>query len=314
MLLLFAERSCSMSITISDTLTGTQLYMPFDFSHSSSIDMGNYCANAVAKGITQFDFAPGADENHIVRTVLLACVEAAKAQGVSFNVSEYVHSIYPQVKVSNELTQLFDMFLTDKGSYCHNFGQFYHQHLDKYRTRAGLNYLELGSLDGASLRTFREYFPLAGRLVGVDISPRVWFENPTLDIHCEVGSQSDVNFLTGVHSRQGPFDVVIDDASHVFAHTVRSFEILFPLLRDGGVYIVEDTHIVGPAIYDYFSALSQRVFMSSRNASGGDNCCDPWKLHNRTQNLIERSVREVSLVPGAIIVYKEVKEQWAQVD
>ncbi len=37
-----------------------------------------------------------------------------------------------------------------------------------------------------------------------------------------------------------PLDLVIDDASHQYEQTRRSFEILFPRLRQGGLYIIED--------------------------------------------------------------------------
>ncbi len=35
-------------------------------------------------------------------------------------------------------------------------------------------------------------------------------------------------------------DLVIDDASHRYAETVASFELLFPRLRPGGIYLIED--------------------------------------------------------------------------
>ena len=35
-------------------------------------------------------------------------------------------------------------------------------------------------------------------------------------------------------------DLVIDDASHVYEPTLASFETLFPHLRPGGLYIIED--------------------------------------------------------------------------
>lgn len=38
----------------------------------------------------------------------------------------------------------------------------------------------------------------------------------------------------------GHLDLVIDDASHLYHQTKKSFEILFPLLRPGGLYIIED--------------------------------------------------------------------------
>jgi predicted O-methyltransferase YrrM len=37
-----------------------------------------------------------------------------------------------------------------------------------------------------------------------------------------------------------PLDLVLDDASHRYAETVASFDLLFPRLRPGGVYAVED--------------------------------------------------------------------------
>lgn len=40
--------------------------------------------------------------------------------------------------------------------------------------------------------------------------------------------------------RDSRIDVVIDDASHMYGQTVATFETLFPLLRPGGRYIIED--------------------------------------------------------------------------
>lgn len=38
----------------------------------------------------------------------------------------------------------------------------------------------------------------------------------------------------------GNLDLIIDDASHMYEFTKRSFETLFPLLRPGGYFIIED--------------------------------------------------------------------------
>jgi hypothetical protein len=35
-------------------------------------------------------------------------------------------------------------------------------------------------------------------------------------------------------------DLVVDDASHTYEETRTSFEVLFPLLRPGGIYLIED--------------------------------------------------------------------------
>ena len=38
----------------------------------------------------------------------------------------------------------------------------------------------------------------------------------------------------------GALDMVMDDASHIYESTLVSFQILFPLLPEGGLYIIED--------------------------------------------------------------------------
>ncbi len=44
----------------------------------------------------------------------------------------------------------------------------------------------------------------------------------------------------------GPFDLIIDDGSHLSAHMKASFEALYntKCLKDGSVYVIEDTHAV----------------------------------------------------------------------
>jgi cephalosporin hydroxylase len=37
-------------------------------------------------------------------------------------------------------------------------------------------------------------------------------------------------------------DIVIDDASHINDLTIQTFKIVFPYLKEGAIYVVEDTH------------------------------------------------------------------------
>ncbi len=90
------------------------------------------------------------------------------------------------------------------------------------------------------------------RLVAVDLSPtRV----PALDafidrngLHERVRpyydvDQSDRRCLEEIIEREfgsEPLDLVIDDASHLLRETTESFNILFPRLRPGGVFVIED--------------------------------------------------------------------------
>ena len=78
-------------------------------------------------------------------------------------------------------------------------------------------------------------------IFGIDIDPacaaRVDAPNQV-----RIGSQADPSFLRGVVEEMGGVDIVIDDGSHVAQHQRVSFRTLFPLLSDGGLYVVEDTH------------------------------------------------------------------------
>src|SRR6202008_2820925 len=51
------------------------------------------------------------------------------------------------------------------------------------------------------------------------------------------------SFLQDVVDKLGPFDVILDDGSHMNSHIALTFRHLFPNgLAPGGVYIVEDIH------------------------------------------------------------------------
>lgn len=49
-----------------------------------------------------------------------------------------------------------------------------------------------------------------------------------------------VRDLADLHIAAEPVDLIIDDASHVLGPTRTSFEVLFPRLRPGGLYVIED--------------------------------------------------------------------------
>jgi hypothetical protein len=101
--------------------------------------------------------------------------------------------------------------------------------------------LELGVRSGASMLVWRDYFP-AATIVGLDIDecPPIFPKEERF--HFIQGSQDDHSILANaVRVAGGPFDIIIDDASHVGHITARSFGYLFPGgLKGGGFYVIED--------------------------------------------------------------------------
>ena len=85
---------------------------------------------------------------------------------------------------------------------------------------------------------WKKYFPLA-KIYAIDIYDKSTLEENRIKIF--KGSQTDEKFLEGVIEQTGYLDIVIDDGSHVNADVIKTFKLLFPALKDGGIYVIEDT-------------------------------------------------------------------------
>jgi hypothetical protein len=136
---------------------------------------------------------------------------------------------------------------TDKSSYQHGYTRLYKTHFASRRSTVR-RLLEIGvggitsqrgyetTEGGQSLRMWRDYFPNA-EIVGIDINakavsgPRIRFEQ---------GDQSDPVFLRALIDKYGPFDIVIDDGSHIGSHITASFATLWSAVTPGGMYVIED--------------------------------------------------------------------------
>lgn len=133
---------------------------------------------------------------------------------------------------------------TDKSSVHHNYLIHYEKVL-KHLKNEPICLFELGwggyafpERGGQSVRMWREYFQ-NGEIVCLELYKK---NTPTEDrVQLIQGSQTDEELLSVIMQQHSP-DVVLDDASHINSLTIKSFEIIFPLLKSGGIYIVEDVH------------------------------------------------------------------------
>lgn len=129
---------------------------------------------------------------------------------------------------------------TDKSSQIHNYCVKYEKWLPFNRLEP-LKILEIGVLAGQSLLTWREYYPNA-IIIGIDIDINCKLhESPEQNIFVEVGSQDDPAFLAEVVNKWGPFDMILDDGSHMNSHIIFSFNHLIDSVRSEGVYVIEDS-------------------------------------------------------------------------
>lgn len=132
------------------------------------------------------------------------------------------------------LDEIFVKHGTDKGSTEHDYGPIYEEHFWSRRLEP-VSVVELGVWKGDSLRAWKEYFPSA-RIFGIDRDPK-----PNIPgVKIAQIEQTDDNLIGNFGDLQGPFDIIIDDASHISSKTIRSFQLLWPHLKPGGIYVIED--------------------------------------------------------------------------
>ncbi len=104
-----------------------------------------------------------------------------------------------------------------------------------YKNRP-VNLLEMGVQHGGTLNVYSRYFHPGSNIVGVDIDPR-----------CKQLEEGNIKIFTGNFSDAGfmrsfpyEFDIIIDDGSHMQDELLNSFNTMFPLLKAGGTYVVEN--------------------------------------------------------------------------
>ena len=149
------------------------------------------------------------------------------------------------------LTDLADKYGSDKGTSKHRYSELYNMLFHPYRDRA-VKFLEMGLFIGGpehgvsadrettdlpSIRMWLEYFP-KGKIYGLDVSDFSWFKDPRFTfLRCDMDRRENIAKALG---DEDGFDIIIDDASHASHHQQFAFLELFPKLKPGGLYIIED--------------------------------------------------------------------------
>ena len=102
---------------------------------------------------------------------------------------------------------------------------------------------EIGVCRGGSVKGFKKYFPNA-LIIGIDIDPNAFFEDPEGRITVEIGNASDKAFIEKLLTKYGNPDVVIDDGSHCSSDIKASYKLLYDKTKI--CYIIEDYGVQYP--------------------------------------------------------------------
>lgn len=141
----------------------------------------------------------------------------------------------------NGITTLDEIGLhygTDKASHGHDYLRVYDEYLWPRQVNIHA-FLEVGWWKGESMRMWRDYLPPDCAVVGVDIEQK----DPLPGVHFRQADQRDKARLDVISNEFGLWDVIVDDASHISAYTRATFQHLWPHLRPGGLYFVEDLQV-----------------------------------------------------------------------
>lgn len=196
--------------------------------------------------------------------------------------------------------------------YDHLLGKFY---------ESKVNYLEIGVQNGGSLEIAKKLFASDSLIIGMDIDPNCKRLEGKVANQIIIGSQVDDATLLKV-SEFGPFDIIIDDGSHIQSHMIVTFFKLFPLLSQNGVYIIEDTHtyyspehqesFLGIGLYDYFKGLSERLNIDFINSHFRK---DRYKLPRHERSSIHqipdivRDIFSIEFFDSVIAIKKRTKTE-----
>lgn len=175
----------------------------------------------------------------------------------------------------SSLNELFNYFETDKGSAVknpysksadkshqnligHGYAKFYEFHLNYLRNKR-IKILEIGTWKGASIASFYYYFNKA-IIFCLDRNYKFQFKSNRINFfYCDTRNDNDLKKFENllINKKSETFDVIIDDASHIYSDMLTNFKKFFKKVNPGGFYIIEDFNH-----YKYYSHLDDSSSVS----------------------------------------------------
>jgi len=142
----------------------------------------------------------------------------------------------------------------------HHYERYYGRWFEPLRNEA-ITMLEIGARDGKSLQVWYEYFTKARLILGLAYDHggnTRGVEEKFADMANVVvvrGDQSKSETMKDLASR-GPYDILIDDGSHVPEHMMFGLFSLWKTVKPGGLYVIEDLETnywrTGAELYGYY--------------------------------------------------------------
>jgi len=98
---------------------------------------------------------------------------------------------------------------------------------------------------GGSLDMWNYYFDNKCSIYGIDVDPncKLLEKEYNDNVKIFIGDQGDPAFWDNFISKNNiEFDIIIDDGGHTMNQQIVSYKKLYDRVKEGGVYLCEDTH------------------------------------------------------------------------
>lgn len=172
----------------------------------------------------------------ILLLVCISCISSCDSRLSSRSVNQQ----------GKTLVELCQRYPTDKCPYHHNYVEFYEALFSPLKNQR-IRLLEIGVLKGDSMKLWEAYFPEA-RIFGLDIYDKAEYDTERVKtLVADQGNRAGLTKVIAVTGRD--FDIILDDGGHRMDQQQISFGALFPALKSGGLYILEDVHTSFPELY-----------------------------------------------------------------
>jgi len=129
---------------------------------------------------------------------------------------------------------------TDKSSAIHNYTKVYSHYFNSIKDK-NFKFLEVGIYKGNSVKFWEKYFTKAD-LNFIDITSENLEYTSERSKYFYLDQSNKLQLTDFIKESGSNFDIIIEDGGHTMEQQLVSFAMLFPTVKSGGLYIVEDLH------------------------------------------------------------------------
>ena len=205
--------------------------------------------------------------------------------------------------MKKSLEEISQQYESDKGAVYHNYLEIYEKYFAKYRDNLE-NFLEIGLWKGDSIRMWRDYFT-SGNLVGADILDLSHVNLPNTQIH--ICDQSDRSQLENLVSKTfNEFDIIIDDGGHWQHQQQITLGCMFPYLKSGGIFVIEDLHTANNYSYTRPGDVATLEILHDWKSTKKliSNCMTDDEINYLQNNVAEIYIEQANVSDIAFIIKK----------